>query len=185
VHFKMIRSGFFMLLLCATTASAQMAVHAVTGVVKIVTPNSIWVSVDGDTSQFKITSSVKPSLVFPQDLRASTTEVEKFQKTGDYVVLYYYGFGDDRTAVAVTDLGAGPYTRVHGTVTAFDKHTHMLTLKDDDGKQFTASLGDNVVVDKDNGIDSGKKFSPHKGDQVRMMYGNNASPTVVFLRESL
>jgi hypothetical protein len=181
----MIRSSLFVFVSCATAASAQMAVHAVTGMVKAVGPHSISVATDSDTtSKFIITPSAQ-ALAFPDDLRAAATDAGKFQKTGDFVVVYYYGFNDQRTVVAVKDLGPGPFTKVEGTVTAFDKHTRALTLKDSTGKEITLACNDSLVIDVDNGVQSGRKFAPHKGDQVRVTYGAGATPTIAFLHESL
>jgi hypothetical protein len=181
----MFRSAFFVFLSCATVASAQMAVHAVTGMVKAVGPHSISVATDSDTtSRFSIPSSSQ-SLAFPEDLRSGATDAGKFQKTGDYVVVYYYGFDDQRTVVAVKDLGPGPFTKVEGTVTGFDKHSRALTLKDSTGKEITLACSDSLVIDMDNGVQSGRKFAPHKGDQVRVTYGAGATPTIAFLHEAL
>ncbi len=186
VTHKLLRSAFFGLVSCVTAASAQMSVHAVVGMVKHVDANSISIAVDSDTTKrYMIEPSTHVSLEFPAELRASATDAGKFQKIGDYVLLYYYGFGSEPTAAAVKDLGPGPFAKVQGQVVSFDKHSHMLTLKDDAGKQVTLSMNDSVVVDKDTGVDSGKKFSPHKGDEVRVTYGTGATPTVAFLRETL
>ena len=181
----MFRSAFFAFLSCATVASAQMAVHAVTGMVKAVSPHSISVATDSDTtSKFAIAPSTQ-SLAFPGELRAGTTVAEKFQKTGDYVVAYYTGFDDQRTVVAVKDLGPGPFTKVEGTITAYDKRTRTLTLKDDSGKQITLACNDALVVDEDNGVESGRKFEPHKGERIRVTYGAGTPPTIAFLHEAL
>ena len=181
----MFRSTFFVFFSCAAAASAQMVVHAVTGMVKTVGPHSISVATDSDTtSKFAITSSTQ-SLAFPGELRAGTTDAEKFQKTGDYVVVYFTGFDDQRTAVAVKDLGPGPFMKVEGTITGYDKHTRTLTLKDDSGKQITLACNDALVVDEDNGVESGKKFAPHKGDRIRVTYGAGTPPTIAFLHEAL
>ena len=181
----MFRSAFFVFFSCAAAASAQMIVHAVTGTVKAVSPQSISVATDSDTtSKFAIESSAQ-SLLFPGELRAGATNAGKFQKTGDYVVVYYTGYDDQRTVVAVKDLGPGPFTKVEGTVTAFDKRTRTLTLKDNGGKEITLACSDGLVVDEGNGVESGRKFAPHKGDQVRVTYGAGTPPTIAFLHEAL
>lgn len=184
---NMLRSALVVLASsAAVAASAQMTVHAVTGPVKTVTPQNLSVMVDsssGSASKFKIKPAAKMPSEFSHDLRADSTAPESFQKVGDYALVYYYGYGNDQTAVAVKDLGAGPFTKAQGTVVAFDKHSRTITLKDDTGKQVPMLLNDQMVVDTDTGVDSGKKFSPHKGDQVRVTYSAGTPATVAFLGE--
>jgi hypothetical protein len=182
----MLRSAVLILASSAVAASAQMTVHAVTGSVKTVTPHNLSVMVDsssGSASKFKIAPSAKLPSEFSHDLRADSTAPESFQKVGDFALVYYYGYGDSQTAVAVKDLGAGPFTKARGTVIAFDKHSRTLTLKDDTGKRVPMLLNDQVVVDTDTGVDSGRKFSPHKGDLVRVTYSAGAPATVAFIGE--
>jgi len=180
----MLLSAAVMLASSTAVASAQMAVHAVTGPVKAVTPNNLSVAVDSDsTSRFKIMPSAKMPAEFSRDLRADSTPPESFQKVGDFALVYYTGYGSDQTAVAVKDLGAGPFLKVKGTVVDFDKHSRTLTLKDGAGKQLSMLLNDQMVVDTDKGVDSGRKFSPHKGDQIRATYVAGNPATVAFLGE--
>jgi hypothetical protein len=183
---KAVRRACLILLSSASIASAQMIVHAVTGSVKAVTPQGISVAVDdGSVSLFRITPSTNVSLKFPGDLRSNATEPAHFQKVGDFVVLYYYGYGLQRTAVAIKDLGAGPFSKCEGTVVTFDKHSRQLTLKDSTGKQVALVLDDALIIDTDSGVDSGRKFSPHKGDDVRVTFGAGTPATVAFLGEAL
>jgi hypothetical protein len=181
---NMLRSAAFLLASTSALASAQMAVHAVTGPVKAVSPHNLSVAVDSDSiSRFKIAPSTKVPVEFSHDLRSSCTAPESFQKVGDFALVYYTGYGDDQTVVAVKDLGAGPFLKVKGTVVEFDKHSRTLTLKDDAGKQLSMLLNDEMVVDTDRGVDSGRKFTPHKGDQIRATYVAGTPATVAFLGE--
>jgi len=167
-------------------ASAQMAVHAVAGTVESIKTDAISLAVDNATeSKFQLGGTAGVRLDFSSDLRAAATDATKFHKSGDYVLVYFYGWGNDRTAVAVKDLGPGTYAKLQGTVTAFDKHSRTITLKDDAGKEVSMTLGNDLVVDTDSGVDNGRKFSPHKGDTIRVTYLTGATPTVVFLREML
>lgn len=171
---------------CAMVSSAQMTVHGVVGTVKAVHAHDISVVVDGGPpNQYLTTPAEKVSVNFGSDLRAESVEAAKMQKVGDTVLVYYYGYGNDTTAVAIKDLGTEPYTKMQGTITAFDKKSRKLTLKDDSGKEVTAQLGDDLVVDTDMGVESGRKFTPHKGDQVRVTFLAGTAPTVAFLREAL
>jgi hypothetical protein len=161
-----------------------MAVHAVSGTVKAVTARSIQIQTDADTtSSFKLTPGSKVSVEFEGDLKADTVEAAKFNHVGAFVVVYFYGYGEDQTAVAVKELSAGSYAKVDGKVTAFDKRTHQLTVVDGAGKAHTFLLSDHLIVDTDLGADDGKKYGPHKGEDVRVTYASAGStPTVPFLR---
>ena len=181
-----VHGALSVLVCCATAVSAQMTVHGVVGTVKAVHPHDIAVAVDGGPpSSYITTPTGQVSVRFESDLRADSMDAAKIQKVGDTVLVYYYGYGSDTTAVAIKDLGTEKYTKLQGTVTAFDKKSRKLTLKDDSGKEVTAQLGDDLVVDTDMGVESGKKFAPHKGDRVRVTFLAGATPTVTFLREAL
>ena len=167
-------------------AGAQMAVHAMSGTVKAINPqsNTMDVTVDnGDTSQFKLPSDAKVTLDFDNALRSDSTDASKFQHIGNYVVVYYYGYDNDRTAVAVKDLGAGPLQKVEGTVISFDKHSRTMTVKDDAGKTETFQLAEHLVVDTDMSVEGGRNYDPHKGYHVRVTYTQTGDKnTAVFIR---
>jgi hypothetical protein len=161
-----------MMLFCAC-ASAQMVVHAVSGLVKAVNPDSKTMDVtmdSGETSHFKLPMNAKVTLDLDKALRSDATDASKFQHVGNYVVVYYYGFDYDRTAVAVKDLGAGPFQKVEGTVMSFDKHTRTMTLKDDGGKSDVFELSEQLVVDSGVSVASGRGYDPHKGDYIVVTY---------------
>jgi hypothetical protein len=174
-----------MSLLCAS-AYSQMVVHAVSGQIKAVNAAGKTLNVagsDGSTNVFKLTSGRPVSLDFGNELRSESVDPDKFQHVGDFAVVYYYGYDDDRTVVAVRDLGAGPFLKVDGTVVSFDKKDRVMTVKDAAGKAHAFTLSDHLVVDSDMGVDSGRKYDPHKGAQVRVTYtqsGNQSS--AVFVR---
>ena len=170
---------------CAS-AGAQMVVHAVSGMVKAVNPDSktMDVTVDGgETSQFKLPTNAKVTLDFDKALQSDSTEAGKFQHVGDYVVVYYYGYDNDRTAVAVKDLGAGPFQKVEGTVVSFDKHGRAMTLKDDAGKSSVFALDDHLVVDSGMSVASGRGYVPQKGYHVIVTYAQAGDKSsAVFIR---
>jgi hypothetical protein len=167
-------------------AGAQMVVHAVSGMVKAInaTAKTMDVAVDnGAMSEFKLPDDKKVALDFDNTLRADSVEANKFEHVGEFVVVYYYGYDDNRTAVAVKDLGAGPFQKVEGTVAAFDKHNHTMTVKDDSGKSETFALNEHLVVDRGISVDSGRGYSAHKGDQVTVTYAPaGGKNTAVFIR---
>ncbi|HEX4770247.1 MAG TPA: hypothetical protein VH351_05415 [Bryobacteraceae bacterium] len=172
--------------LFCTSAFAQMAVHAVSGTVKAINDNSktIDVATDGGSAmQFKIASGSKADMDFDHDLRSATVDAGKFHGVGNFVIVYYYGFGDDRTAVAIKDLGQRPLQKVTGTVVSFNKQDDVLTVRDKSGASHTFALNDQVIVDMWDGVDTGKKYEPHKGHRVRVTYSTAGTQSVpVFIR---
>lgn len=171
---------------CCATAGAQMVVHAVSGTVKAINPATKTMDVtveSGDTSEFKLASNAKVTLDFDNTLRADATDADKFQKVGDYAVVYYYGYDSNETAVAVKDLGAGPFQKIDGTVVNFDKHSRTMTVKDDAGKTETFVLGAHLVVDVGMSVENGRSYDPHKGYSVRVTYTTaDGKNTAVFVR---
>jgi hypothetical protein len=172
-------------MLCAS-AGAQMVIHAVTGMVKAVNPDSKTMDVtveNGDTSHFKLPSKAKVTVDFDKALQSDSVNASAFQHVGDYVVVYYYGYDDDRTVVAVKDLGVGPFLKIEGTVASFDKHSRMMTVKDDAGKSEAIELSDRMVVDSGVSVTSGRGYEPHKGYYVVATYAQAGDKnTAVFVR---
>lgn len=171
---------------CCATAGAQMMVHAVSGTVKAINPGSKTMDVtveSGDTSEFKLAPNAKVNLDFDNTLRTDATDADKFQKVGDYAVIYYYGYDSNQTAVAVKDLGAGPFQKIDGTVVNFDKHSRTMTVKDSGGKTESFVLGPHLVVDLGMSVESGRSYDPHKGYSVRVTYKTDGGKnTAVFVR---
>lgn len=171
---------------CCATAGAQMVVHAVSGTVKAINPASKTMDVmvdSGDTSEFILAPDAKVALDFDNTLRSDAMEPGKFQKVGDYAVVYYYGYDNNRTVVGVKDLGAGPFEKIDGTVINFDKHSRTMTVKDDGGKTETFALSPHLVVDMGVNVENGRSYEPHKGYSVRVTYTTDSGKnTAVFVR---
>lgn len=169
-------------------AHSQMIVHAVSGTVKSVDSKAktITVAVDqGDDMQFKIQSGATPALSFDPVLRGDAVDAGKFNGSGDFVVVYFYGFDSDRTAVAVKDFGKRQLEKLTGTVTSYDKHNHAVTVRTTDGKTETLPLDNKAVVDTGMGLESGRKFDPSKGDNVRVTAtDSNGKNVAVFIRSA-
>jgi len=174
------------LALLGARAGAQMIVHAVSGTVKAINPQSKTMDViveSGATSQFRLPTNAKVTLDFDKALQSDSVDASKFEHVGDYVVVYYYGYDDDRTAVAVKDLGAGPFQKMEGTVVNFDKHGRTMTIKDDAGKSQAFALDDHVVVDSGMSVASGRGYDPHKGYHVIVTYAPSGDKNAaVFIR---
>lgn len=168
------------------TAHGQMTVHAVSGKVTAVHPDMKTMDVDvedGTRGHFKVASETSVPLSFDNDLRASAVDASTYHQVGHYVVVYYYGFGDDRTAVAVQDLGEGPFDKVEGTVKAFDRHKHVLAVQTAKDGVVNFKLSDKAVVDIGMGLESARKYSAGKGYTVRVTSTEaNGEKTAVFVR---
>ena len=71
-------------------------------------------------------------------------------------------------------------------MTSYDKHDHTMTVKDDGGKSESFVLNDHLVVDRGISVDSGRGYSPHRGDYVTVTYspaGGKNSPVFIRSRE--
>lgn len=173
-----------LMMFCATVY-AQMVVHAMSGQIKAISVplKTVDLLSGGATNQFKMPTDQHVALSFDNDLRSGSIDPDQFKKTGDFAVVYYYGVDSDRTAVAIKDLGAGPFEVLKGTVVGFDKKTRLMKVKDADGKLHSITLGEHLVVDTDMGVDNGRRFDPHRGDPVRVTYTTSGNQnTAVFLR---
>lgn len=169
-----------------TSLSAQMVVHAMSGTVKAINPQAktMDITIDsGDTSEFNLPGAGKVNIDFDKALESDSVNPDKFQQIGDFVVVYYYGYDNNRTAVAVKDLGKGPFEKIEGSVTNYDKHDRTMTVKDGSGKSASFVLSDHLVVDTGESVAPGRNFGPHKGDYVRVTYTTSGDKnTAVFLR---
>jgi len=170
----------------AQTASCQMVVHAVSGAVKVINPssNSIDVDVeDASRGHFKTSSKSSVALDFDNDLRGDAVDANTFRDTNSFVVVYYYGFGDNRTAVAIKDLGKGPFDKFTGTVLDFDKHNHILSVQTKKAGKVEFRLSEKAVVDTGTSLQSGEKYRPGKGYTVRVTAtASNGEHVALFVR---
>lgn len=170
---------------CAN-AGAQMIVHAMSGTVKAIDPHAKTIDItieSGDTSEFKLPGAAKVNIDFDKALESDSVNADKFQQVGDFVVVYYYGYDNNRTAVAVKDLGKGPFEKVEGTVLSYDKHDRTMTAKDGSGKSESFVLSDHLIVDTGVSVAAGRGYSPHKGDYVLVTYETaGGKNTAVFVR---
>jgi hypothetical protein len=108
------RLGTFCLLvgylsLCTFIATAQEVVHALTGTVTSMNPGkTIQVDTDdGAELDFKDLTKSNIPLEFDKDLRAQATSADRFNTKGTHVIVYYFGEGELRTAVALQGLPQG------------------------------------------------------------------------------
>jgi len=159
--------------LVTATAHAQWVVHATAGTLKSINAQTKVLYVNGDDgTPAKFNTGLKSSDKFEFDphLRSQTTPATAYDKVGSHVVVFYYGYGTDLTAISVESLGDGTFTTVTGNVDKFDKHSRTLTIKTDKGTDANFHVQDNAVIDTGTGVKEGTKFDPHKGDPVRVTY---------------
>jgi hypothetical protein len=160
-----------------------MIVHAMTGTVRSVGATELTATTSGVTQTFSLEGRSHPSLDFDKDLREDSTPAAEFHKSDAFAVIYYYGSSAEKTAVAVRDLGAGPFERTTGTVTHFDKHSRRLTISTGGGKAEEFIAGAKAVIDTGMRVKPGRKMDPPIGSQVLVIaVPENGAQTVVYLR---
>jgi hypothetical protein len=183
------------LLVCFITAcfgfsgvavSAQEVIHALTGTVSAVDPTAKTISVFLDTGsegEFSDLTNGKIPSSFDKKLRLVTTAVDESKKKGAYVIVFYFGGSDTRTAVALRNLGAGPFTSVVGTVSKFESHGRSISVQDESGAIQTFKLDESTVAEGGSGATEGLKFDAQKGDRVRIVGSSAAGGlTALFVR---
>jgi hypothetical protein len=170
----------------AVSASAQQVVHALTGTgssIDDLTKTLIVFQDNGSEGQFKDLTNAKTHIVIDKKVALESTSPESFKKKGAYVVVFYYGDNDDRTAVALKNLGAGPFTSVEGTVAKYDAKQHSISLQDTSGAMQTFKIAQDTVAEGYMGVVDGYKFQAQKGDHVRVVgTTDNSGATALFVR---
>lgn len=172
------------LLAIAFSAAAQENVHALIGTVSAINPvnKTITVFQDGSKITFNVMAAGKPRISFKKEIADSSIPANKFQKQGAYEVVFYYGTDQNRTAVALKDLGKGPFSSTGGKVSGWDKHTHRFVVSGPDGIKHSFSVEPATVIETYEGAVDGSEFHAESGDQVRVISTmRNGSPTALFV----
>lgn len=185
---RLIQSCFVSVcLLCAGPAFGQEIVHALSGTVTNVNPDTKIMTVataDGSSTQFNLISHPKTDINFDKSVRDQTKPADGSVTANAHVIVFYYGNDSLRNAVAVEDLGAGPFVNAEGTVTKTDKHSHTLTIKDAKGKSQTFQMDSKSVADTTDGVVQGDRWEPSKGDEVSVVATTaNGTETAVFVHD--
>jgi hypothetical protein len=159
--------------LCVTlVAPAQEVVHALYGKVSAINPAArtlTVINVDGSQGVFQDLTNSKTALEFNKKIRAETISADVFKKDGDGVIVFYFGMGSQQTAVAVKDLGAGPFENIHGSLVKLDRHQHVLTIRNEAGVTETFNLGPESIAESDNGAVEALQFSPNQDESVTVI----------------
>ena len=171
----------------SVAATAQQVVHALTGTVRSIDGLSktiILFQDNGMEGQFKDMTNSKTRIALDKKIVLETTPADDFKKQGAYVIVFYYGDNDDRTAVALKNLGAGPFTAADGTVVKYEGKGHSISIKDDTGAVQTFKITDQTVAEGYMGAIEGYKFQADKGDHVRIVGSSDGGTlTALFMRE--
>lgn len=157
---------------CGGLARAQAVVHALGGTIDDSShpANSLTVTTDdGSSGSFAVSATAGTNLNFDKDVRAETDSPGTAEAKGTHVILYYVWDNGDRTVVAVQKLGPGPFEKVDGKVTEFNKHDRVLTMHTEDGKTETIQVSDKTVIDTADGVTSGVRFHAGKGNHLRLL----------------
>lgn len=168
-----------------TAASAQKNVHAVSGTVSAVMPNFRMIEVtsdDGTASHFQWMRKADGAVNFDKNISADSTSGNDAAVKGDHIIVYYFGDGDPRTAVAIHSLGQAAITETEGTVVKFDKHEHTLTIHPISGADVTFHIDPKTVGDTaNNGVQENFKFEYDKGQYVRVTATGDAGNATAWL----
>ena len=167
-------------------STAQEVVHALTGTVRAIDPSHKTITIftdNGSEGLFKDLTNPKMKVDLDKKLRADVSTVEAFKGEGAYVIIFYFGDGEVRTAVALRSLGSGPFTNDVGTVLKLDGRDHLLSIKDKTGMVKAFKIASDTVAETDTGAVNGLRFQPEKDDQVRVVATVvNGTPTALFVR---
>jgi hypothetical protein len=156
--------------LAGSLAHAQERVHALSGTVTSINPKLGMIEVatdDGSPGHFRWMKTPTP-LDFDKAVSADATAADKFTLKGDHVIVFYFGEGTERTAVALHDLGAGQVDKTTGTVVKLNRRDRLLTIKNIAGAEVSFHLDPKTVADTANGVLEGMKYDLSKGDPVRV-----------------
>lgn len=175
------------LLFLPLPSPSQEIVHALCGTVSSIDPASKSLTLfqdSGSSATFSINPSQSKRVSFDKKIAGEVTAAKEFQKKGAYVILFYYGVDENRTAIAVKNLGAGPFTSATGEVTAWNGHSQTVSVRGKDGTVHEFKFDPQTVAETYQGVVDGSRFDVSKGEQVRLVASaKNGTPTVLFIRE--
>jgi hypothetical protein len=170
--------------LASVAAPAQEVVHALTGTVVSIDASAKTITVytdDRSEGLFKDMTNPNTRIEFDKSLRIDATAADTFKKIGAYSIIFFYGGGDTRTAVAIRALGSGPFAKYTGKIVAVE-NKNSISVSDGSGSIQSFKLTPDTVAETDHGAVGGFKFQPHKGDQVRVTSAViNGSETALFI----
>ena len=174
--------------LATGSATAQEVVHALCGTVRSINSSAKTITVDTDDGSeglFKDFTRSSVSLDFDKRIRAEATMAVAFTKNGVRAIVYYFGEGDMRTAVALQDLGTGPFEEDRGTVVHFHHGEHVLTVRNNSGAEESFQISRRTVAHTPMGAAEGYEMNLRDGDQVLVVASAaNGTETALFIGET-
>jgi hypothetical protein len=160
------------LILSASIPSAsQEVIHALTGTVRAINDTSKTITVfqdNGSEGVFQQMSNSKTRIAFDKKVADTTTAAAKFDKSGAYAIVFYFGDRDNQTAVALKSLGVGPFESTVGTVSKVEGH-NRITVVDKQGAAHIFKIDKDTVAEGGMGAIVGEKFNVKNGDQLRVV----------------
>jgi hypothetical protein len=157
-------------LLVSVAATAQEVVHALTGTVYSINASAKTITVFTDNRSdglFQDMMNSDTAVKINKSIRAIAPPVDSFKMKGAYVIIFYFGGDNARTAVAVRSLGAGPFSKDTGTIVKIDER-NSISIADESGAIKSFKLTSDTVAETEYGAVIGAKYQPHKGDKVRV-----------------
>jgi hypothetical protein len=140
---------------------------------------------NGSQKTFKGSGNAKARAALQKKLGDEAISVGELKTEGAYVIVFYYGGDDEPTAVALKDLGRGPFTATSGTVAKFDSRKRLVTVQDETGTLHTFKISGDTVVEGAMGVVDGPKFSPEMGARLRVVATKaDVEDVALFLRQN-
>ncbi len=175
--------------LATSSAFAQERVHALSGTVTVIHPKIQMTEIntdDGSSGHFEWLTKTNVPIDFDKSISADAVPADKFTTVGTHAIVYFIGDGDVRTIVALHDLGAGPLVNSTGTVIKWDKHGHLLTIKNKKGGEESFQVDTKTVADTPTGVMDNLKFDLNKKDTVRVVAVQaNGSQTALLITPAI
>ena len=166
-------------------ATAQEVIHALVGTVSSINSAAKTIVVKTDSgveASLKDMVNSRGKIAFDKSARTDAAAAGDFSRSGELVIVYYFGFGDLRTVVAMRSLGPGPFTQSAGKVVSFDKKVRALTIADQSGGAQLFEVASDTVADTEMGAMGGLGFQPSKGDPVQVTSAVvNGNRTALFI----
>lgn len=171
--------------LSSMAATCQEVVHALIGTIGSVNSAAKTIAVktgDGDEANFKDMISSHRMIRFDKNIRTDPAAADELRKIGERAIIYFFGYGDLRTIIALRSLGPGPFTQSAGKVVNFNKKDRALSIAGQSGEVELFEIVSDTVVDTEMGAVGGFEFRPGKGDPVRVTSAVvNGNKTALFI----
>jgi hypothetical protein len=153
-------------------ANAQEVIHAMTGTIRSIDTGQKSFTLFNDSGwliTFKDMTGAKTQNTDRVKLFSNAAAARAFDKKDAYVIVFYYGIGEDLTAVAVRALGTGPFTAAVGTIISFNEKSRTISVKDESGSIHSYKINAETVAESDSGVVEGFKIRAGKGGHIRVV----------------